>query len=168
MRLMNERTRKPVADVVEVADTRKARRRGLLGRERLVDGAALMLVPCAAVHTAFMRFPIDIVFIDGDGCTVRTASRVPPWRLCLSLRARAVIELPAGRLDAGDVVVGDHLYLKPGHLVDAGGGARLVEASGGGGTCRAEASGEGGTRLTAASGGRGACIAEASGEGGAR
>ena len=132
MRLMNERTRKPIADVVEVADTRKTRRLGLLGRERLDDGAALMLVPCAAVHTAFMRFPIDLVFIDGDGCTVRTVSRVQPWRVRLAVRARAVIELPAGRLDAGDVAVGDRLYLKPGRLVDAGDGARLVEAIGAG------------------------------------
>lgn len=110
---MNERTRKPVADVVELADTGKTRRRGLLGRERLEDNAALMIVPCAAVHTAFMRFPIDLVFIDGDGCAVRTASRVQPWRISLALRARAVIELPAGRLDACKVEIGDRLYLAP-------------------------------------------------------
>jgi uncharacterized membrane protein (UPF0127 family) len=133
VQLINERTRKPIADLVEVADTRKTRRRGLLGRDRLDDGAALMLVPCASIHTAFMRFPIDVVFIDGDGCIVRTASRVQPWRLRVALRARAVIELPAGRLDKGDVAVGDRLYLKPARVAEAGGaaGARLAEAAGG-------------------------------------
>ena len=113
LRLMNDRTRKPIADVVEVADTREARRRGLLGREGLEENAALMLVPCAAVHTAFMRFPIDLVFIDGDGCAVHIKSRVQPWRVSLALRARAVIELPAGRLDACRVEIGDRLYLAP-------------------------------------------------------
>ena len=113
LRLMNDRTRKPIADVVEVADTRETRRRGLLGREGLQENAALMLVPCAAVHTAFMRFPIDLVFIDGDGCAVRTTSRVQPWRVSFALRARAVIELPAGRLDACRVDIGDRLYLVP-------------------------------------------------------
>lgn len=146
MQLINERTRKPVADVVELADTRKTRRRGLLGRERLDDGAALMLIPCAAIHTAFMRFSIDLVFIDRAGCAVRTASRVRPWRVSLALRARAVIELPAGRLDAGDVAVGDRLYLTPARLAEAssGGAARLAEANGGGGARLAEANGGGG------------------------
>jgi uncharacterized membrane protein (UPF0127 family) len=113
VRLVNERTQKPVADVVEVADTRRTRRRGLLGRDCLDENAALMLVPCVAIHTAFMRFPIDLVFVDRDGCAVRTASRVRPWRVSMALRARAVIELPAGRLDACEVMVGDRLYLAP-------------------------------------------------------
>ena len=72
-----------------------------------------MLVPCAAVHTAFMQFPIDLVFIDGDGCAVRTASRVRPWRIAVELRARAVIELPAGHLEQCDIRPGDRLYLVP-------------------------------------------------------
>ena len=113
MRLINDRTQKPLADVVELADTRKARRRGLLGRDRLESNAALMLVPCLAIHTAFMRFPIDLVFIDRDGYAVRTASRVQPWRVSMALRARAVIELPAGHLEACQVEIGDRLYLKP-------------------------------------------------------
>lgn len=113
VKLINERTRMLVADAVELAETRQSRRRGLLGRERLDEGAALMLMPCAMIHTAFMRFPIDLVFIDADGCAVHTASKVPPWRVSMALRARAVIELPAGRLAACEVKVGDRLYLTP-------------------------------------------------------
>ena len=111
--LINARTRALLASAVEVAETRKARRRGLLGRDGLAEDTALMLVPCAAVHTAFMQFPIDLVFIDGDGYAVKTASRVRPWRIAVELRARAVIELPAGRLDQCDVQPGDRLYLAP-------------------------------------------------------
>ena len=113
MQLINERTRKPVADAVEVADTRAARRRGLLGRAGLDQGAALMLIPCLAVHTAFMRFPIDVIFLDGDGCVVRTVSRLAPWRMAVCPRARAVVELPAGRLESCAINVGEALYLVP-------------------------------------------------------
>jgi uncharacterized membrane protein (UPF0127 family) len=111
--LINERTRKPVADAVEIAETRKTRRRGLLGRDSLDDGAALMLIPCFMVHTAFMRFPIDVVFVDRDGCVVRTVSRLEPWRIAAAWSAYSVVELPAGRLESCPVEIGDRLYVVP-------------------------------------------------------
>jgi uncharacterized membrane protein (UPF0127 family) len=111
--LVNERTRKMLASRVEMAETRAERRRGLLGRTSLPEGGALMLIPCFSVHTAFMRFRIDVVFLNGDGCVVRTASRLAPWRIAMDWRARAVIELPPGRLDRCPVEIGDHVYLAP-------------------------------------------------------
>jgi uncharacterized protein len=113
VQLLNERTRKAIAESVEVAETRQARRRGLLGRDGLHDGAALMLTPCFAVHTAFMRFAIDVVFVDRDGCVVRTVRRVQPWSIAIAWRARSVVELPAGRLESLAVEIGDRLYLAP-------------------------------------------------------
>ncbi len=110
--LVNERTRTPIATNVETAFTRASRRRGLLGRDRLDPSAALMLTPCAAVHTAFMRFPIDIVFLDRDGIAVKLVSDVRPWRMSLSASARSVIELSAGTLRRHAVAVGDRIYLK--------------------------------------------------------
>jgi hypothetical protein len=111
--LINERTRKVVAEHVEMAESRSARRRGLLGRTKLQDGAALMLIPCFAVHTAFMRFAIDVIFLDRDGCVVRTSSRLQPWRIAGAWRAHSVIELPSGRLEHCSVNIGDCLYLAP-------------------------------------------------------
>jgi len=111
--LINDRTRKLVAEHVEMADTRRARRRGLLGRTHLADGEALMLIPCFTVHTAFMRFAIDLIFLDRDGCVVRTVSRLQPWRAAVAWRAHSVIELPAGRLECCEVEAGDRLYLSP-------------------------------------------------------
>src|SRR4051812_49386215 len=96
--LVNERTRAEIAADVEVAFTRATRRRGLLGRDALDPQAALMLTPCLAVHTAFMRFPIDIVFLDRDGCAVKLVSNVRPWRMAASRRAHSVVELAAGSL----------------------------------------------------------------------
>jgi uncharacterized membrane protein (UPF0127 family) len=124
MRLLHDRTGAVIATAVTLADTRASRRRGLLGRDSMEEGEALMLSPCGAIHTFFMRFAIDVIFVDGDGCVVRTVSRMRPWRLAAAWRARTVIELPAGRLEAlargsaagnGEhaVNVGDQVYVAP-------------------------------------------------------
>src|SRR5205814_6530592 len=111
--LVNQRTGEVVVRDVEVADTRSSRRRGLLGRDCLEASSALVISPCFAVHTAFMRFAIDVVFVDGDGRVVRIVRELPPWRMAASWRARRVIELAAGELRTRDVRVGDRLYLEP-------------------------------------------------------
>jgi uncharacterized protein len=109
--LINERTGKPVATVVEVADTRAARNTGLLGRDGLDVSHAFVLSPCFSIHTAFMRFPIDVLFVDRDGCAVKIVPSLAPWRLAIAMRARHVVELAAGELRSSDVRIGDRLYL---------------------------------------------------------
>ena len=111
--LVNERTRSAIATDVELASTRAERRRGLLGRDGLKPSSALMLTPCLAVHTAFMRFPIDIVFLDRDGVAVKLVNNVRPWRMAASVSAYSVIEMAAGALKRHAVAVGDRIYLKP-------------------------------------------------------
>ena len=111
--LMNDRTHRAVALDVDLATTRAERRRGLLGRDNLRPGEGLLLTPCMAVHTVCMRFAIDVVFIDRDGRVVRVVSHVRPWRMTVSFRAHAVIELAAGTAAAHGITVGDFLYLAP-------------------------------------------------------
>ena len=111
--LINERTRKPVATLVEIAATRTTRRRGLLGRDRLEGTSAMLLAPCTAVHTAGMRFAIDVVFVDRQGYAVKVVRNLRPWRIALAARGRAVIEMAAGTLGWGQVLPGDRLYLAP-------------------------------------------------------
>jgi uncharacterized membrane protein (UPF0127 family) len=111
MRLLNVRTGQALAERIELATTRAERRRGLLGRHRLPPGFALVLKPCAAIHTAFMRFAIDVIFLDRDGCALRIAHRLRPWRIALALRARSVVELPAGSLQGFDIQRGDRVTL---------------------------------------------------------
>jgi uncharacterized protein len=110
---MNDRTRSAVALEVDVAATRATRRRGLLGRESLGATEGLLLSPCKAVHTVGMRFPIDVIFIDRDGRAVRIVPALAPWRIAMSARAKAVIELAAGAAAASDIRIGDLLYLAP-------------------------------------------------------
>ena len=110
---MNDRTRSAVALDVDVAATRATRRRGLLGRASLGATEGLLLTPCKAVHTVGMRFPIDVIFIDRDGRAVRIVRSLAPWRMAMSARAKAVIELAAGTAAAADIQIGDMLYLAP-------------------------------------------------------
>ena len=110
---MNDRTRSAVALEVDVAATRATRRRGLLGRESLGATEGLLLTPCKAVHTVGLRFAIDVIFIERDGRAVRIVPALAPWRIAMSARAKAVIELAAGTAAAADIRIGDMLYLAP-------------------------------------------------------
>lgn len=111
MTLINARTGQVVASAVEVARTRADRCRGLLGRDHLDRSAALVLSPCWAIHTAFMRFSIDVMFVDHDGEVVRVVRELGAWRMAAVRRARAVIELSGGSLLGCDIRIGDRLYL---------------------------------------------------------
>jgi uncharacterized membrane protein (UPF0127 family) len=102
-----------VASRVEVADRGAARSRGLLGRESLAPGEGLWIVPCEAVHTVGMRFPIDLIFLDRRNIVRKVRSSVPSWRISGCLRAHSVIELAAGTLAATQVSPGDTLHFSP-------------------------------------------------------
>lgn len=110
--LVNGRTDEALADCVEVAVTRRDRRKGLLGRDGFTSAGALVLAPCLAIHTMFMRFDIDAVFVDDDGRAVKVVQNLTPWRIAVQPFAHAVVELPGGSLRERSVDVGDRLYLR--------------------------------------------------------
>ena len=74
----------------EVADSFFSRLMGLMFRRDLPAGKGLLITRCRAIHTLFMRFPIDAVFLDGDGDIVRIVQGIHPWRLLVSGGRRAV------------------------------------------------------------------------------
>ena len=76
------------------------RARGLGGRAGMPRNEALLIPRCRSVHTFTMRFPLDLVWLDGDGRPVRIDRDVPPSRFRTCLRARSVVECNAGRADA--------------------------------------------------------------------
>jgi uncharacterized membrane protein (UPF0127 family) len=87
------------------------RKKGLLGREGLASGEGLVIAPCGGVHTFFMRFAIDVLFVARDGRVVKVRPAVKPWRLTFALRAFCAIELPAGVATTSGVRAGDRLAL---------------------------------------------------------
>lgn len=111
LKVVNLTRRAPIADRVLVAGAGTDRRKGLLGRDGLATGEGLWIVPCEAVHTFGMRFPIDLVYLDRQKRIVKVRSNVGPWRISGCLRAHSVIELPAGTLRDTNTIKGDALAL---------------------------------------------------------
>ena len=109
--LRNKRTGLNVCTTLEPAFDPRARRRGLLGRDALERHTAIVLAPCQSIHTWFMRFAIDVLFVRKDGTVLRVLPNVRPWRMALSLRAFAVIELAAGVAVESQTRAGDRLEI---------------------------------------------------------
>lgn len=110
-RILNATRDGAVCERAVLADRPLARMRGLLGRRDLPSGEGLLLRPAPSIHTAFMRFPIDALFLDKDLRVLRIVERLAPWRAASQRRARAVLELRAGEAARVGVRVGDRLRL---------------------------------------------------------
>ena len=100
-----------VCEQCVVADGMFTRMRGLLGRRYLPPGEGILLSPAASVHTAFMRFPIDVVFVDRDLVVLKVVPELPAWRAAACRGARATFELAAGEAARRGVVPGAGLTL---------------------------------------------------------
>jgi len=96
----------------EIADRPLARMRGLLGRDSLETGGGMLLTPEPSVHMAFMRFAIDVVFVDRDHKVVGVRHELRPWRAAGARGAYATLELPAGAAAAAGIEEGDVLVLE--------------------------------------------------------
>jgi len=110
-RLCNEQRRILVSQL-EVAASYWTRTRGLLGRKSLTDDQALWILRCNSVHTFFMKFAIDLIFLSEDMKVVRTVATVRPGRLVWPVwQAASVIELNAGFLSKNPLRVGEQLHV---------------------------------------------------------
>lgn len=102
-----------LAERCEVARSFLARGRGLMGRAELAPGAGLLIEPCSSVHSFFMRFPIDVVFVSRQHRVVGLTAAMPPYRPYAGARgARYVVELPAGTIASTGTAVGDLLRIE--------------------------------------------------------
>ena len=109
MKVRNLTRQTVLADTVKVADQAATRRKGLLGRTYLPVGEALWIVPCESVHTFFMRFSIDLVYLDRSSKVRKVRTNVPPWRISMCFLAHSVIELAVGSVQASQTSQGDQL-----------------------------------------------------------
>ena len=109
--LRNRRTGQVLASALLPALDSGSRKTGLLKHTSLADGEAMVIAPSNAVHTWFMKFDLDLVFVRRDGRVVKTRASVKPWRMSAALRAFAVIEMRAGTLAERDTQPGDILEL---------------------------------------------------------
>ena len=94
-----------------MADKPWSRMRGLLGRDGLAQGEGLLIKPCGSVHTFFMGFPIDVVFLDRELSVVAVRPEVPPWRTAGTRGAKVALELAAGEAARLGIAPGMRLRL---------------------------------------------------------
>ena len=92
-----------------VADRMLPRMKGLLGKRELLAGEGLLIQPAPSIHTFFMRFPIDVVFLAKNGEVMKVAANVGAWRMRSCRRAFAVLELAAGEAERRGITVGDQV-----------------------------------------------------------
>jgi uncharacterized protein len=103
---------KVLCERCEIPDSSFGRARGLLGRDGLEPGEGMLIDRAGTVHMFFMRFPIDVVFLDRDRKVVGVRHRLRPWRVAGARRAVAALELPAGAAAEAGIEVGEVLVLE--------------------------------------------------------
>jgi hypothetical protein len=98
-----------VAESVTVCDSTMRRLRGLLGKRDLPSGHGVLLRPAWSIHTAFMQFPIDVVFLDADQIVIKIMPRLSPFKTASCRGAREVVELRAGECERRGLALGDRV-----------------------------------------------------------
>jgi uncharacterized membrane protein (UPF0127 family) len=111
-RLRNVTRGTVLGDAIDVADTSEKRTRGLLKHTELRAGEGLWITPCEGVHTFFMKFAIDLVYIDKKLVVRKAVPNVGPWRLSVCLPAHSIVELPAGTIEDSGTGKGDQLLFE--------------------------------------------------------
>ena len=108
---ITSKARGTVCERCVVADRPLTRMRGLLGRSHLPAGEGVWLAPAGSIHTHFMRFAIDAVFLDAELRVLDVRSGLRPWRMARRRGAKSVLELRAGEAERRGIAVGDVLAL---------------------------------------------------------
>ena len=101
-----------VCERCEIPEGAFGRARGLLGRDGLDQGAGMLIDRAGSVHMLFMRFSIDVVFLDRERRVVGVRHGLRPWRVAGARRAVAALELPAGAAAEAGIEEGDVLTLE--------------------------------------------------------
>lgn len=94
---------------LKTASTFLQRLVGLLGRRAMAADEGLLITPCNNIHTFFMRFAIDVVFLDREGRIVAITPQLRPWRIAAARAAHACLELPGGAAQRFGLAVGQRL-----------------------------------------------------------
>lgn len=101
-----------LTDQLEIAESFLQRGKGLLGRRDLPEGQALWIKPCNNIHTFFMKFSIDCLFLDKNLKIKKIYSHLKPFRIAGPIwKATSVVELKAGSVDRWNLSIGDQLYV---------------------------------------------------------
>ena len=98
-----------LGDSIDKADTSAKRRTGLLKHTGLDQGEGLWIVPCESIHMFFMKFALDVIYIDRKHRVKKVVRNLKPWGMSACLSAHSVLELPVGTIDRTGTQPGDEL-----------------------------------------------------------
>lgn len=112
MKLINQTKNTVIAEEVAVASSLPSRVKGLLGRSSMKPGEALIITACSSIHTFFMGFTIDVLFVNKEDVIVAAAQDIRPFRMRAALSASYVVELPAGTITPTQCSPGDKIKLQ--------------------------------------------------------
>lgn len=114
VRVINRTKNTVVAEEAQVAKSAWARFVGLWGRRGLAPDHGLLITPCSSIHSFFMLFTFDAIFLGRDGVVVKAVPTIRPFWLALGGQgARDVLELPKGTITRTNTAVGDQLIIEP-------------------------------------------------------
>jgi uncharacterized membrane protein (UPF0127 family) len=112
VRIINQTKGTTLAESTDIANSKKQKAFGLLVRKSLPAGEALLIPKCYSIHTFFMRFPIDVVFLTKENRIIKQYENVVPFRIARAgKKADSVLELPAHTLAKTNTAVGDVLHM---------------------------------------------------------
>lgn len=110
--LTNKTKNKTLATHLDVASNFSTRAKGLLGKDNLPQGHALLIKNCSSIHTFFMKFDLDVIFVDRNLKVTSIHTNIPAWRLVIPRwGSKDVIEMASGQLSSAIVETGDELYV---------------------------------------------------------
>ena len=113
MQLINQTRQTVIATNIERADNILTRFKGLMGRPQIADNYALWIVPCFDIHSCFMRFEFDAIFLNKELKVLHLVERMKPWRVSKLVRGgHVVVELPAGAIQRTQTQLSDLLAWK--------------------------------------------------------
>ncbi len=115
MRIINKTKGTTLTENGIIADSFFLRLRGLIGVKELRDGEGLVIKPCSSIHTFFMTFNIDVVFLDSNGVVQKIVEGLRPFRMCACLkRSTTVVELPEKKIQTSCTEPSDIIVFQPG------------------------------------------------------
>jgi uncharacterized protein len=112
MKIINNSDKTVIAANCVLADTLLKRLKGLMGRESFAEDDGLLIRPCNSIHTFFMRFSIDVIFLDSKNMVVGLCPGIKPFKLSkLYFKACSALELPEGVISKCGVSCGHYLEI---------------------------------------------------------